>query len=147
LQKEKEHGNKRYNQDFYYKGRKRASEKICKAAIQMDAGNARNHEQAEDNLKKVSDILSLYGDMKTKMAESTHSQYAIRALYWIFEYPVFNGTTFVKKSEIPKPTARRILTILRSKGILKELAKARGSRSANLCFPKLLNLAEGREVF
>jgi hypothetical protein len=28
-------------------------------------------EQAEDNLKKVSAILSLYVDMKTKMAEST----------------------------------------------------------------------------
>ena len=41
--------------------------------------------QAEDNLAKTQAILALYEEMKRRVPEMTRSQYAIRALDWIFE--------------------------------------------------------------
>ncbi len=35
---------------------------------------------------------------------------------------------------------------LRDAGILRELQAGSGRRPATLCFPRLINLAEGREV-
>lgn len=54
---------------------------------------------------------------------------------------------FFQRAEIPVPTARRILGILTEGGILKILTPASGRRAATYCFPVILNLAEGREVF
>src|SRR4030042_3910649 len=45
--------------------------------------------QAAINIDKVRGILRLYGDMKTKMQETTHSQFAILALDAIFSRPIF----------------------------------------------------------
>jgi hypothetical protein len=47
--------------------------------------------QAEDNLAKGRGILELYQGLKRRVAEMTRSQYAIHALDWIFEKPVFRG--------------------------------------------------------
>jgi Fe2+ or Zn2+ uptake regulation protein len=49
-------------------------------------------------------------------------------------------------SEIPKPTAHRILSLLEEKGILKVLEPGSGRRSAVLVFPRLLSIAEGKEI-
>lgn len=103
--------------------------------------------QAEDNLKKASGILKLYNDMKQQFADLTHSQYSIHALDWIFDKPIFRRSDFVKNSSIPEPTAKRILSVLKDKGVLKEIRSGRGSRSAILAYTDLLNLAEGKDVF
>lgn len=50
-------------------------------------------------------------------------------------------------SGIPEPTAKRILPAMRDAGILRTLVEASGRRAATLCFPALLNIAEGREAF
>jgi hypothetical protein len=42
--------------------------------------------------------------------------------------------------------AARVLRQLRDAGILRELQPGSGRRAATLCFPRLINLAEGREV-
>jgi len=100
--------------------------------------------QAEDNLVKARAILDLYEDLKRRMPELTRSQYAIRALDWIFLRPVFSGSDFVTAAGIPKPTARRFLGVLRKAGILLEIRPGRGRRAAILAFPDLLGIAEGR---
>ncbi len=102
--------------------------------------------QAEDNLAKTGAILGLYEEMTGRMPEMTRSQYAIRALDWIFERPTFRSSDFVASAAIPAPTARRFLWVLRREGVLKEVLAGGGRRAAVLAFPALLNLAEGREV-
>jgi Fic family protein len=102
--------------------------------------------QAEDNLAKVQAILGLYEEMKRRVPEMTRSQYAIRALDWIFERPIFKSSDFVASAGIPVPTARRFLGVLRKGGLLLPLAPGRGRRATVLAFPALLGIAEGREV-
>ena len=85
--------------------------------------------------------------MKHIVADLTHSQHAIRALDWIFNRPIFRSPDFVASGGIPDSTAKRILRALRDAGVLRALEEASGRRAATLCFPELLNIAEGRRVF
>jgi hypothetical protein len=103
--------------------------------------------QAEENQRKAADILALYERMKRELADLTRSQYAIRALDWIFERPIFKSSDFVASAGIPEPTAKRMVPALRAAGVLRVLVEASGRRAATLCFPELLNIAEGREAF
>lgn len=102
--------------------------------------------QAEDNLAKAQGILALYEEMKRRVPEMTRSQYAIRALDWIFERPIFRSSDFVDSAGIPAPTARRFLGVLQRGGVLQVLVPGSGRRAAVLGFPALLTVAEGREV-
>jgi Fic family protein len=104
-------------------------------------------QQAEENHRKAAAILDLYNRMKTHFVDLTHSQYAIHALDWIFERPIFKSSDFVTASPIPKPTAGRILNVLKQEGVLKEIEKGSGRRAAVLAYAELLNLAEGRDAF
>jgi Fic family protein len=104
-------------------------------------------DQAEENLSKTRAILSLYEDMKQQVVASTRSQYAILALDWIFDRPIFKSSDFVARAGIPEPTAKRILAVLRSEGVLTVVSEGRGRRAAVLAFPALLNIAEGRDLF
>jgi Fic family protein len=103
--------------------------------------------QAEENQRKAAAILTLYERMKREVADLTRSQYAIHALDWISERPIFKSSDFVASSGIPAPTAKRILSVLREAAVVKVLVEASGNRAATLCFPALLNIAEGREAF
>jgi Fic family protein len=102
--------------------------------------------QAEDNLAKAQAILALYDEMKRRVPEMTRSQYAIQALDWIFERPIFRTTDFVGAAGIPAPTARRFLGVLQEGAVLRVLAAGSGRRAGILAFPALLNIAEGRDV-
>jgi Fic family protein len=103
--------------------------------------------QAEENLSKATAVLDLYNGMKIQVAELTHSQYAIHALDWIFERPIFKGSDFVRSSGIPKPTAQRILSVLKDENILKTLEESSGRKAAVLAYSDLLNIAEGYKAF
>ncbi len=103
-------------------------------------------EQAEDNLLKTHGILELYENMKIKVAETTHSQHAIRTLDWIFERPIFSTTQFRDMAGVPKPSVQRILGALREGDILHVIVPSRGRRAAVLAFPALLSITEGLEV-
>ena len=103
--------------------------------------------QAEENLAKAQGIIDLFGRMKQRVAELTRSQYAFRALDWIFAYPIFTSTHFVQGAGIPEPTARRFLRVLRDGEILKLARPGFGRRASMFLFPALLNVAEGEEVF
>ncbi len=103
--------------------------------------------QAEDNLAKARAILALYEDMKRRVPELTRSQYAIRALDWIFAHPVFSSTDFMSAAGIPAPTARRFLGVLAAGGILQLVIPSSGNRPAFYAFATLLSVAEGRLSF
>jgi len=102
--------------------------------------------QAEDNFGRAQAILQLHNDLKHRLPELTRSQYAIRALDWIFERPIFRSSDFVESAGIPAPTARRFLGVLQKGDILRVLAPGSGRRAAVLAMPALLNIAEGQEI-
>ena len=103
--------------------------------------------QAEDNLTNAQEILGLYEELKRRLPDLTRSQYAVRALDWIFERPVFRSKIFVASAGIPASTARRFLRVLRDGDVIRDVVPASGRRAAVLAFPALLNIAEGREMF
>jgi len=100
-------------------------------------------EQANTNLARARSILALYDELKEWVVDETHSQYAVRALDWIFGKPIFRSSDFVRNSGIPAPTASRILRVLRDGDMLTVLREARGRRPAMLAFSRLLRVAEG----
>lgn len=103
-------------------------------------------EQARNNQNKASEILTLYANKKSQIAGITHSQYSIHALDFIFTRPVFKSTEFTGIKEIPTPTAKRILAVLRDNGILKVIRESSGRRSATYAFTELVNAIEGANV-
>lgn len=103
--------------------------------------------QAEENQKKALAILKLYDEMKIKIVELTHSQYSIHTLDWIFKRPIFRTSDFMEESGITRPTAKRILGLLKADGILKVAIEGRGRSTALLIYPALLNIGEGYEAF
>jgi len=102
--------------------------------------------QAQVNQAKAQAILALYQRRKDWIAEVTRSQYAVRALDWMFSRPVFRTSDFVAAVDIPKPTAQRILRVVREGGLLVELRPGSGRRAAVLAFGELVNIAEGQTV-
>lgn len=103
--------------------------------------------QADENTRKAKGILDLYEKMKNAIPALLNSQHVIQAVDWIFNVPIFSGSTFVHEAGIPEATARRILPLLAEASILKIIAPASGRRAAVYSFPALLNLAEGRQCF
>lgn len=100
--------------------------------------------QAFENQQKATAILALYEKMKLEVVETTHSQYSIQALDFIFSRPVFKSTDFAGIEGVAPPTAKRILSQLRDSGILTTLQEASGRRPAVYAFPKLLDITEGQ---
>lgn len=104
-------------------------------------------EQAAQNANRARAILALYDRVKGQAADLTHSQHTIRAVDFLFKHPVFVATAFLKSSGIPRPTASRILPLLRDAGFVHALQEGRGRRPGIFAFRELLNIAEGREIF
>ncbi len=102
--------------------------------------------QAEENLAKAQAITDLYGTMKERVIGATRSQYAIHALDWIFAQPTFKSSDFVTDAAMPRPTARRMLKVLRENGILAVAEQGRGRRATVLMFPELLHTVEGEDL-
>jgi len=106
--------------------------------------------QATQNAQRVAAIQKLYAEMKQAIHETTHSQYTVHLLDAIFSKPIFRTTDLAEQLTrdhgIHEKTAPALLRQLRDAGILRELQPGSGRRSATMGFPRLLNLAEGREV-
>ena len=103
--------------------------------------------QAEYNQAEAQGIIDLYDRMKERVPELTRSQYAIRALDWIFAYPIFSSPHFVRDAGIPDSTARRFLGVMQEGEILELVSLGRGRRGTILLFPELLNIMEDEEAF
>lgn len=98
--------------------------------------------QASDNERKARAILALYDRSKEDIASATHSQHAIRILDFIFQYPIFSGPQFAERSGVPRPSAGRLLPLLREAGLIRLIRQGRGRRSSIYAFTKLLEIAE-----
>jgi Fic family protein len=105
------------------------------------------HVQARENSERVKATMALYEEMKLRIAEVTHSRFAIQVLDALFDRPVFQASDFVQRTEIRRATALGLLRQLRENGVIAELRPGAGSRAGTLIFAKLLNIAEGRKVF
>lgn len=107
-------------------------------------------QQAAQNAGRVSAIRALYDEMKLAIHETTRSQYTVHLLDAIFSKPIFRTSDLAQRlteeHRIHEKTAPALLRQLRDAGILRELQPGAGRRSATLCFPRLINLAEGRVV-
>ena len=107
--------------------------------------------QAFKNSQRVSDIQALYDEMKLAIHAATHSQYIIHVLDAIFSRPIFRSTDLAKalfkKFDIHTQTTRSLLNKMKDADILLELVPGSGKRAARLCFPRLINLVEGRDIF
>lgn len=106
--------------------------------------------QAAQNGQRVAAIQSLYEEMKLAIQAATHSQYTVHLLDTIFSKPIFRTSDLAQRLTdefgIHDKTAAALLRQLRDAGILREIQPASGRRPATLCFPRLINLAEGRDV-
>ena len=106
--------------------------------------------QAGKNSNRVRKIMALYEEMKIKIHEITHSQYSVHLLDAIFSKPVFRVNDTSKQLNhsynIHEKTAASLLRKLKDAKLLTELQTGGGRRSATLCFPALINLAEGKRV-
>ncbi len=106
--------------------------------------------QSSDNANRVKRIMNLYDIMKQKIQDITHSQYNLRLLDSLFSKPIFRTSDLVRQLNqdygIHQKTTPALLRQLREAGVLLELRAGSGRRAAILCFPELLNVAEGQEV-
>ncbi|ACL05861.1 filamentation induced by cAMP protein Fic [Desulfatibacillum aliphaticivorans] len=103
-------------------------------------------EQAEANHSKALSILHLYEAKKSEIAQIIHSQYAIHALDFIFNRPLFKASDF-GKPDIPKHSAIRILGLLRENGLLEVIQEASGRTPAKYAFADLVNIVEEQKIF
>jgi len=102
--------------------------------------------QAAENEYKARAILALYDHVKKQVADLVHSQHSMRAVDFIFQEPVFSAPAFIQSSEIPKPSANRILSLLRENKLLFTLREGKGRRPGVYAFLELLGIAEGKKV-
>lgn len=111
------------------------------AILRFIAGRSR------EDRRKAQAILGLYDARKSWIVEAIPSQYAVRALDWIFKSMKSAVLKIGRYAEVPVSTARRILRLARDGGLLGVLVAGSGRRGTVLIFPELLNIVEGGEVF
>lgn len=106
--------------------------------------------QALQNSRRVAAIKALYDEMKLAIQEITHSQYSLHLLDAIFGKPIFRTSDLAQQLAndfgIHEKTTPGLLRQLKDAGILRELQAGSGRRPAILCFPRLINLAEGKDL-
>jgi len=106
--------------------------------------------QAAQNSTRVTAIQALYEEMKLAIQTATHSQYSVHVLDAIFNKPIFRSSDLTaqlfNEFGVHEKTTPGLLRQMKEAGILRELQASSGRRPATLCFPRLINLAEGRDV-
>ena len=104
-------------------------------------------EQARENDQKATAILQLYERERDRIIDLTHSQYAVKALDFLFYRPIFSASAFYTEAGVPAHSARKILKTLRENAFFKILRETKGRQPAVLAFRELLNISEGRQAF
>jgi Fic family protein len=106
--------------------------------------------QAAQNSSRVTAIQALYEEMKRAIQAATHSQYTVHVLDAIFNKPIFRSSDLAsrlfREFSIHEKTTPGLLRQMKEAGFLRELQAGSGRRPPTLCFPRLINLAEGHEV-
>jgi Fic family protein len=102
--------------------------------------------QAKTNEKAATDIHALYDDMKTLIPAATKSQYAAQITDALFKHPVFRVSSIEDGGTIPPASAHKIVQQLVDAGIVRQIRRGSGRRPSLYVLPRLMNLAEGRDV-
>ncbi|MGB3619441.1 MAG: hypothetical protein WBA12_15090, partial [Catalinimonas sp.] len=97
--------------------------------------------QSRENIERARAVLHLYEVHKERIVSLTRSQFAIQTLDFIFREPIFTSTDFIARSQIPRPSAVRILNHLKDK-VLFVMEEGRGNRPALYAFFELLRTAD-----
>ena len=137
------------NRDEYYQRLKSISEKQDWNGWIAFFLRAITH-QSRENSRRVKEIMALYEEMKTRIHEVTHSQYSVYLLDALFNTPIFRtsdcASQLQREHGVHTQTTLSLLRLLKDANVLMALQPGSGRRAATLCFPALLNLAEGRKV-
>ncbi|PZU29859.1 MAG: cell filamentation protein Fic [Stenotrophomonas sp.] len=103
--------------------------------------------QAKENERVATAIHALYEEYKLLVREATHSQYSAVVTDTLFQHPIFRTSAIEADGTIPTASAHKIVQQLVSAGLVKQVRKGKGRRPSLYVFPRLMNLAEGREIF
>ena len=98
--------------------------------------------QAKLNIDKVKNIKSLYDEMKNKITSTTHSRFSIQTLDFLFHRPIFTSPLLISDSQIPKPSAARILKALAEADVISLVSPSRGPKPAMYIFAQLLKIIQ-----
>jgi Fic family protein len=104
-------------------------------------------EQARINAEQARDIISLHRDLKARVVELTHSQFAEPMLDLMFETPIFTQSVFKDLPQMPKyPTISTLLGKLKDAGILRVVRPGSGRSPQIWALRELINLCEGSQI-
>ena len=105
-------------------------------------------EQARKNATKARAIMDLYEELKTRVIDLTHSQYAVPLLDQLFERPVFQSTHlhFAKNRAPSRQAIAYLLRTLREAKVIKVVREGKGRRAQVLALAELINLCEDKTV-
>jgi len=96
--------------------------------------------QADQNALKANQVISLYQQMKTRIADITNSPHVIMILDTIFAFPILQSTSFIKFTNLNRQTGNRIINRLKEEKILFTLREAAGRTPETLIFKDLMNI-------
>jgi Fic family protein len=104
-------------------------------------------EQASRNAEKARAVMDLYENLKQRVINQTHSQFAVPLLDQLFERPIFQSNHI--KMPDPQPSRQavfKLLRTLRDADILKVVREGSGRRGQVLALAELVNLCEDKQV-
>lgn len=96
--------------------------------------------QSKKNIEKAKAIHRLYDSKKDRISKLTRSRYSIKALDFLFCFPIFTSTQFIKESNIPRRSAIRVMNELARGGVIKVIEKGSGKNPTAYIFIKLINI-------
>ncbi|MGE7137865.1 Fic family protein [Luteibacter sp. NPDC031894] len=103
--------------------------------------------QARTNEKAATDIHAFYDEMKVAIPAATKSQYAAQITDTLFKQPIFRISSIEAGAHIPTASAHKAVQQLVDAGIVRQVRRGSGRRPALYVLPRLMNLAEGRNMF
>ena len=104
--------------------------------------------QARENARKAKAMIDLYGSLKNRILDITHSRYAVSLLDGLFDQPIFTTSIFVNRPGMPgRPMVLNMLGKLKKAGILKVVREGKGRTAQMLALAELINVCEGKEIF
>lgn len=104
--------------------------------------------QANKDVSKSRRIFDLYENLKTRVIDLTHSQFAVPMLDQMFKQPIFPSTIFDTIEGMPsKPSILSLLNKLKQGGILEMIREGSGRRPQILALGELINICEDKEIF
>ena len=102
-------------------------------------------QQAQQNARKATAMLELYGTLKTRFLDVTRSQFAVPLLDFIFSTPIFQPGQVRWTATAPsRPQLTTMLALLHRAGVLTMLRQGAGRLPSIWALSALIDLAEKR---